>query len=221
MASFNLVGGSLTGLSIFLALVSVAVIGFLIFGIFKKTERYFFSAALILMLLVLALISFNSSKILGFSLPREAALTYKQSWDVSRSALAAHPALGSGPGTFAYDYSLYRPASANSGAFWQIRFDKSGSQVLELLATNGLLAVLAYLLIVSLAVYLSAALISKRSLASNVEAKLPVAIFAVFVLSFVAQIFFPTTTVLNFTFWFFLSLNIAFWQILEPGLFKE
>ncbi|MDO8592310.1 MAG: tetratricopeptide repeat protein [bacterium] len=217
-ASFNSAGGSLASLGIFLALMSAAAIGFLLGGFFKKTERYFFSAALAVILIALALISLKPARtILGLTLPREAVLDYRQSLAVSRSALAAHPALGSGPGTFAYSYSLYRPASANAGAFWQIRFDKSGSQLLELLATAGLLAGLSYLLIISLMIYLNIRLISEAGAGDG----LAVVLFTVFVLSFFSQIFFLATTVLNFTFWFFLGLLMAYWQIVQPAMFKE
>lgn len=224
-ASFNPAGGSLIALEIFLALMSVLAIGFLFGEVIKKSERYFFGAALAVMLAVLALASIKPAQIslLGSPLPREAALNYRQSLTVSWPALKTSPALGSGPGTFSYDFSLYRTAAMNSGAFWQIRFDKSGSQFLEMLATNGLLAALAYILIISLAVYLSVALMIKRGLASSLETKpqIIIAIFSVFVLSFIAQIFFTANTVLNFVFWFFLALLMAYWQIAEPVMFKE
>lgn len=224
--SFNPASGSLMGLSIFLALMSAAAIGFLAGGIVKKTERYFFSAALVLMIVVIALINSNSAKIiLGFALPREAVMDYKQSLGVSWSVLKTNPAWGSGPGTFAYDYSLYRPASANASALWQIRFDKSGSHFLELLAAAGLPAGLSYLLIISLVIYLNIKLIikyfNKGAGVAGADRGLAAVLFMAVVLSFASQIFFPATTVLNFTFWFFLSLLMAYWHTTVPALFKE
>lgn len=194
---------------------------------FKNPGRY-----LSLALLALAAIVFLvrpdislSKLILGAELPREAALGNNQTLAISLAALKANPALGSGPGTFAFDFSLYRPSELNGGILWPIRFDKGGSHLLETLATTGILSWLSYFLIISLAVYLNALLIKKhfigRQETAGTDYHLAAALFTVFILLFISQIFFQTNTLLNFSFWLFLGLLAAFWQSRERTLFKE
>ncbi len=59
--------------------------------------------------------------------------------------------IGSGPGTYLYNFSKFKPAEFNNNAFWNIRFDKAGSEIIEKASTIGILGVLAYLAIVILA----------------------------------------------------------------------
>jgi tetratricopeptide (TPR) repeat protein len=159
---------------------------------------------------------------LGRELPKEALLTYGQSWAVVKEVVKQYPALGSGPGTFAQDFSFYRPVELNQSLFWQIRFDKGSSHFLEMLATSGFLAGLSYLLIISLAVYLNAVLIRKYfRVLSQQERNLIAVLFIVFALLAFAQFLFLTNTVLNFAFWLCLGLLAAFWQSHEQALFKE
>ncbi|MCK4891052.1 MAG: hypothetical protein KAS78_00135, partial [Candidatus Pacebacteria bacterium] len=56
--------------------------------------------------------------------------------------------IGSGPGTYLYNFSKFKPSEFNNSAFWNIRFDKTGSEVLEKVSTIGIFGMLSYLLIV-------------------------------------------------------------------------
>lgn len=55
---------------------------------------------------------------------------------------------GSGPATFGYDYSLYRSKDLNQTDFWQARFNQGFSFAITLLATGGLLGILAILFLI-------------------------------------------------------------------------
>ena len=55
--------------------------------------------------------------------------------------------IGSGPGTYLYNFSKFKPAEFNNNTFWRLRFDKAGSEILEKVSTLGILGVLSYLLI--------------------------------------------------------------------------
>lgn len=278
--SFNPAGGSLLSLAIFLAVMSVAAVGFLSAGSLKRLDRFIFGAGLILFLTVLALINFylswiilvlgvglllsghwletgfsfkkilnyywliplavmlvailmlaplkiNPAKIiLGRVLPKEVLLDYKTSVLITKKALLAKPIFGSGPATFSNDFSLYRPAEFNKNDYWQVRFDKSSSQFLEILATLGLPAWLSYFLIISLVIYINIILFIKylknrEPLLTDENYNLITIVFTAFILLLAAQLFFPVNTVLNFSFWFFAALAIAFWQNYNQFLFKE
>jgi tetratricopeptide (TPR) repeat protein len=57
--------------------------------------------------------------------------------------------IGSGPGTYLYDFSKYKPVEFNNSSFWNMRFDKAGSEILEKVSTIGALGTLSYLLIIA------------------------------------------------------------------------
>lgn len=197
---------------------------------FKKILNYYLLIPAVLILLstlMFALSNLSLTKlVLGQDLPREDLLTYEQSWIVAKEAFKKNPGLGSGLGTFQEDFSRYRPAELNSGAFWQIRFLKSRSYFLEILATAGLPTLLSYFLIICLVIYLNIILIKKYlgsepASGTDENYNLITALFTVFVLIFFSQLGFLTNTVLNFIFWFYLALIIAFWQRVDQPLFKE
>ena len=81
------------------------------------------------------------------NLSKETFLSQRASFEISYEAAKENPILGSGIGTFFYDFSKFRPVDFNQTVFWQFRFDRAGSYILELLATGGILGILAYFLI--------------------------------------------------------------------------
>lgn len=197
---------------------------------FKKILNYYLLIPAALMLLAVLMLAFpkvNPAKIiLGRELPFEAALDYKTSALITKSAIEKNPILGSGPATFSYIFSLYRPAEFNQNNYWQIRFDKSYSHFLEISATAGLPAGLSYFLIISLIIYINIILFFKHFKNRGMPLKsedydLIAIIFTVFVLLFFSQLLFYFNTVLNFSFWLFAALVIAFWQIHSQPIFKE
>ena len=60
--------------------------------------------------------------------------------------------VGTGPGTYLYNFSKFKPVEFNSSIFWSVRFDKAGSEIIEKVSTIGVLGVISYLLIMILAV---------------------------------------------------------------------
>jgi len=60
---------------------------------------------------------------------------------------------GTGLATWEYQFSLYRPVLLNLTDFWQIRFSQGSGILVTLLATSGVLGVLAFLAIISLFLY--------------------------------------------------------------------
>lgn len=184
-------------------------------------------ALMLAAILMLALPNINPAKIiLGRGLPGEARLDYKTAVLITKSAIYKNPILGSGPAAFSRDFSLYRPAEFNQKDYWQIRFDKSYSHFLEILAAAGLPAGLSYFLIISLIIYINIILLikylkSREPILSAGDYNLITAVFTAFILLFFSQLFFPANTVLNFSFWFFLALSAAFWQNYNQPIFKE
>lgn len=85
---------------------------------------------------------------ISLNLPAEVLPSLQASFNVSKDALANSPIVGSGPGTFLFDYTQFRSADLNSTAFWNVHFDRSSSSFLTLLATTGILGFAGLLVLV-------------------------------------------------------------------------
>jgi O-antigen ligase/Tfp pilus assembly protein PilF len=77
--------------------------------------------------------------------PREVQMPFINSWKVSVSAFRDSPFLGTGPATYLFDFTQYKPLEHNQGRFWNINFDTAHNEFLQMLATLGILGVLAFL----------------------------------------------------------------------------
>lgn len=69
--------------------------------------------------------------------PREIQLPIDISWKVSVSAFRDAPFWGTGPSTYLYDFTSYKPAEFNNSKFWNIRFDQAFNEYFNILATLG------------------------------------------------------------------------------------
>lgn len=130
------------------------------------------------------------------SLPHEVTLDQGTSWEVAGQALRQNFLLGTGPATFPYDFSKFRPASFNQTEFWQIRFDRPGSAWAETLAGLGWLGFLAYFFLAF------SALRSELSILNLKFANL----FPVLLSLVLGQVFYYQNASLSFLFWLILGV---------------
>lgn len=75
----------------------------------------------------------------------EVFLTQESSLNIGWQVVKERPLLGSGPGTFIYDFSKYKEVSFNNTPLWNIRFDSASSKILNDLSTLGILGVISFL----------------------------------------------------------------------------
>lgn len=75
---------------------------------------------------------------------KEVQLPFNNSWKVAASAFRDEPFKGTGPSTFLFNYTAYKPAEINLTSFWNLRFDTAFNEYLQVLATLGLLGLLAF-----------------------------------------------------------------------------
>lgn len=80
---------------------------------------------------------------LSRSFPREIQLDLITSWKVVVSSFRDHPFWGSGPASFLFDFTNYKPIEFNSSKFWNIRFDSAFNEYFQALATLGGVGLLA------------------------------------------------------------------------------
>jgi len=299
--SFNLIGGTLEALAIFTSIISVLLIGLLVFIkkpdgkiIIKKWQLWFGKILLTLSIILLALINFtpawlcflagalfiliiyinlsffnnfklkpvleNSKKedggqqpftaskrslislivlillivvflifpninltriIAGQDSPQEIRLDYKSAFSIANKSFRNNWLLGSGPGTFSYDFSLYRHKDFNQSRFWQFRFDKAPSHILEMIVALGSLGLLSYFLILSPFFYLAFLFCKKFLSVAGNNPGIIISLIAAFIAVFLAQIIYLANTSLLFLFWLLLGLIMVVWRDLDYPIFRE
>jgi len=79
----------------------------------------------------------------------EVYLNQSATFDITLKTLKDRPLLGSGPGTFVYDFSKYKDATFNQSSLWNLKFDGGVSKVLTLLATTGVLGISAFFILIA------------------------------------------------------------------------
>ena len=159
-----------------------------------------------LIVVAAVLIPFDVQTVVA-GLPREQVLDQTTSWGIgfdSATSDAKSGFLGSGIGTFHYDFAKEKSLSFNQSWLWQIRFDRAGSYVAEILATMGFLGILLYLSVISLFLIMSYFIIQQGSGASP--------LLMVFIALLASQFFYYQNTVLGFLFWLMLALSVVSWQ---------
>jgi len=105
------------------------------------------------------------------SRPSEVYLTQKASFNVSKQVLKESPILGSGPGTFIYDFSKYKSVSFNQSPFWNMRFSQAGSKLLTILSTVGILGTLSFLSLIGFFIFYGIRFLFKRPDKDQIKGK--------------------------------------------------
>lgn len=88
------------------------------------------------------------------NLPREIQLSFPDSWKVSISAFRDSPFWGTGPATYTFNFTNYKPVEFNSTKLWNLRFDSAFNEYLQVLANLGGIGIVA---LVSLTVLFASA----------------------------------------------------------------
>ncbi len=84
----------------------------------------------------------------------EVYLAQRPSWTAAWETVKESPVLGSGPGTFIYDFAKHKEAEwFNPGNFWNIKFDSAGSKMANLLATTGVSGIISFLAVIGFVVF--------------------------------------------------------------------
>ncbi len=203
----------------------IILIGLGIFFIFSLAKRLFKEDVNQLLLVILLLVisaaflfldttDFSNSDIFNFQ--REQVLNQGTSWKVALGAATDNIKsgfLGSGIGTYHYDFAKFKPAEFNQSPLWQIRYDRAGSYLSELLATMGFLGLISYLALAAIFLLISWFLLGEIkpvSSAGKSELKegngMRLSLLVAFLALLAAQFFYYQNTVLAFTFWFVLGL---------------
>ncbi|MEK7104307.1 MAG: tetratricopeptide repeat protein, partial [Patescibacteria group bacterium] len=148
------------------------------------------------------------------SLPKEAILPQQTSYQTAVNGLSENSVLGSGVGGFHYSFAKFKPASFLTSQFWQVRFDRAGNNISEILATTGVLGALGFVTLFFMFFLISYLHIKapnkeKTSDLQDPSKRIPILIGLVALL--IGQFFYYQTAVLGFSFWLVISLGVVSW----------
>ena len=153
---------------------------------------------------------------LSTPLPQEIILDFQTANTITWQTLKEYPVFGSGPGTFLANFTKFKPNEFNQSQFWNIRFDKGPSHLIEMVGTGGILSILSYLLLIGIFLLIILVFFSRKKLAAlkgdNQHPILLLSLILVWLSLLIAQFVYLQNTVLAFFFWFFMALAAVVWQ---------
>ncbi len=153
------------------------------------------------------------------TLSQEQTLSQKDSYQVafeSASDSVKSVLLGSGMGSFYYDFSKFHSQEFNETAFSGIRFDRPGSHIAEIIATMGILGILSYVFVIVFFLFISYLIIihiSNTLFKNRTEnSKYQIPLLLGFIVLLLGQFIYYQNLVLGFLFWFCLGLSVIVWD---------
>lgn len=147
-------------------------------------------------------------------LPPEVSPSWQGELSIIGQTLKERPLLGSGPGTFVFDYSKFHSPQLNQTIFWGTRFSAGAAQALDIAATSGGLGILAFIALVAATLFVGCRKLfcSHPASGQNVSWMVGLGLAA----SFAAVVVSFTLYQANFTTWF------VFWALLGGlGMFAS
>ncbi|OGZ22529.1 MAG: hypothetical protein A3A08_02805 [Candidatus Nealsonbacteria bacterium RIFCSPLOWO2_01_FULL_41_9] len=193
---------------------------FLAFALWKRIFKENVNRLLLPIFLIVVAGLFLSVNLISFQLPQEQVLGQGISWQVGFKSATDNiksAFLGTGIGTFHYDFAKEKPVDFNQNRLWQIRFDRPGSYFSEILGTMGFLGFIFWLALIGMFLLISYFFSSKNSLSTNHQLPLLMAFAALTAGQFV----YYQNTVLAFIFWLVLALSVVSWQPVRQAQGKE
>jgi tetratricopeptide (TPR) repeat protein len=85
----------------------------------------------------------NTLQTLSTNFPREIQLPFATSWKITASAFRDAPFFGTGPSSYLFNFTSYKPAEFNLLNIWNFSFDTAYNEFLQVLGTIGLFGLLA------------------------------------------------------------------------------
>jgi len=125
--------------------VIAAVALLLVFAIsgFVEVSQKTSILAILTFFILIGFLIFGQPIFLRTAIQPEASLNYGLSFNIAKEAIKNKLILGSGPGTYGYNFSLYRPKDLNQSGRYDIRFFSDRGILLESLSTIGIMGAIA------------------------------------------------------------------------------
>ncbi|MBI2054438.1 MAG: tetratricopeptide repeat protein [Candidatus Staskawiczbacteria bacterium] len=189
---------------------------FILFGMLKRDifDLRWLSAAMFFLVLALFFLVLNPQLPLP-KMPVEIFLNQRATFDIAVKSIKESPILGSGPGTFVYNFSKYKDASFNQGSFWNIVFNRGSSKALNIAATTGILGAISFLLLIGAVLFYGAKfiLLQKHGRQTTAEEKsfniLALGVLAAFMVQTIGYFLYNSSLSLEFLYFFLIAAVVG------------
>ena len=198
-----------------ISLISGLII-LIIFGMvnLKKTGKV--SLILLPMSLLVVSLFFMTFKISlpGFpQIPIEVSPSYLAEINIIKEAFGdfgiKEALLGTGPGTFIYNFSKFKSLDLNQTAFWNVRFASGASEILDKLITTGIFGILSLFFVFGMFFWLVLRYLKEKILFQKglqLSEMIILGIFSSFLAFVFSQFFYPANFSLNLIFWLLIGV---------------
>lgn len=190
---------------------------FSILNLNKKTGIHLVWISAFLLIFSLLFLVFEISPI---NIQLEILPSYKTEIDIAKNTLSKDLFFGTGPATFIFNYSKFKPVEINQTIFWNIRFTNGSSEILDKLITSGILGFFS-LISIFILVFQSGFKYLKKEQKDWV---IPLGILSSFFASVFSQFLYPANLTYLFFFWLLLGVSavlfpkIKSWESKSPSL---
>lgn len=140
-------------------------------------------------------------------LPVEIQLSNSANWEMVRNALSEKPILGFGPGTTAIAFGQIKPDNINQSVVWSLNFDRSSSEITNIIIETGLLGLIAFEATAILFLFYAIFFILKRT--DHPGRNYAFGLFIVWLALYITHFFYFFNTTLSFMYWLTLALFVA------------
>jgi O-antigen ligase len=121
-------------------------------------------AVVSVLLLMAAYLPFSGNRIneIRQEFPQEIQLPFSTSWKISVTAFRDAPFFGTGPSTFLYNFTSYKPVEFNQFDFWNFTFGTAHNEFLQFLGTLGIFGLLSLVALFGLLITFAVKQITKK-----------------------------------------------------------
>lgn len=116
---------------------------------------------MVVFVLSMIVLTTGKTELAKVNVPIEASPNTEVSWEIVKGGLKEDAILGSGPATYGFDFSKYKPQAFNENIFYGIRFYQGTGMFFESFSTLGILGGVSLLAIVIVFLNISVYLISR------------------------------------------------------------
>ncbi|RJQ31372.1 MAG: tetratricopeptide repeat protein [Actinobacteria bacterium] len=174
----------------------------------KKGLDYRWSGIVIAIVLISIVMIFSAN--FGLNLSGETVLPKEFANPITLDTVKTRPVFGTGPETFGYDFSSFRPKSINKTAYSTLEFDRANNDYFTAAATGGLLGLISYLALFLVSIVLLVSSVIEEEDEGDIY--LGIGLMAALIAIAVNSLFFYTNTSSSFLIWVLFAFIALFRQ---------
>jgi len=220
MIGFKILLGLLAVIGLFIILLLnfqilwiIAAVGMVVIIGFWLSKRHilptqalaWLSIPVIILALCLIFFLFKPGNFFDIDIPLEVGLTHGAGWSIAKETIQRSPVLGTGPETFTYNYSLYKPENINQTVFWNLKLVNASSEILSLFSEIGILGLVSLLVLVGAFLFKVGKNLIKGGEELSGLIGIKIGLFSSWLVLMTGWFLYPQSITLMFVFWLFFA----------------